>query len=116
MADKLKLGVAALIVIAGSAGVYWLNDASALLRAAIVVLSVVGAGAVALASAPGQLAWQFAVGTRAEVRKVVWPTRKETVQATLVVIVMVIIVGLYLWLLDVFSFWAIYDLILRASR
>ena len=65
---------------------------------------------------PGQLAWQFAVGTRAEVRKVVWPTRKETVQATLVVIVMVIIVGLYLWLLDVFSFWAIYDLILRASR
>ena len=116
MADKLKLGLAALIVIAGIAGFYWLNDASALLRAAIVVLSVVGAGAVALASEPGQLAWQFAVGTRAEVRKVVWPTRKETVQATLVVIVMVIIVGLYLWLLDVFSFWAIYDLILRASR
>ena len=116
MADKLKLGLAALIVIAGIAGFYWLNAASALLRAAIVVLAVVSAGAVGLASGPGQLAWQFAVGTRAEVRKVVWPTRKETVQATLVVIVMVIIVGLYLWLLDVFSFWAIYDLILRASR
>ena len=68
MADKLKLGLSVLIVIAGITGFYWLNDASALLRAAIVVRSVVGAGAGALASAPGQLAWQFAVGTRAEVR------------------------------------------------
>ena len=117
MADKLKLGLSVLIVIAGITGFYWLGeDESVLLRAAIVVVAVVGAGAVALASAPGQLAWQFAAGARAEVRKVVWPTRKETVQATLVVIVMVILVGLYLWLLDVFSFWAIYDLILRASR
>ena len=116
MADKLKLGLSVLIVIAGITGFYWLNDASVLLRAAIVVVAVVGAGAVALASEPGQLAWQFAVGARAEVRKVVWTTRKETVQATLVVIVMVILVGLYLWLLDIFSFWAIYDLILGASR
>jgi len=115
VADKLKLALSALIVIAGITGFYWLGDASVLLRAGVVIVGIIAASAVALASAPGQAAWQFAVGARAEVRKVIWPTRKETIQATLVVIVMVILVGLYLWLLDVLSFWAIYDLILGAS-
>jgi preprotein translocase subunit SecE len=46
------------------------------------------------------------------VRKVVWPTRRETAQSTMIVIVMVFIVGIYLWLLDALSFWAIYDLAL----
>ena len=50
--------------------------------------------------------------TRTEVRKVVWPTRRETAQSTMIVIVMVFIVGIYLWLLDALSFWAIYDLAL----
>ncbi|MEA3290804.1 MAG: preprotein translocase subunit SecE, partial [Pseudomonadota bacterium] len=49
---------------------------------------------------------------RGEVRKVVWPTRREAAQVTLVVIVMVILAGLYMWLLDAISFYVIYDLLL----
>jgi preprotein translocase subunit SecE len=76
------------------------------------VAGVIGAAAIALTSESGRSAWQFGVATRTEVRKVVWPTRRETAQSTMIVIVMVFIVGIYLWLLDALSFWAIYDLTL----
>ena len=116
MLDKLKLTGAVLVVVAGVAAFYWLGEASSLLlRAGIVIVSVLAAAAITLTSAPGQAAWQFAVGARTEVRKVVWPTRRETVQGTLVVIVMVIVIGIYLWLLDTMSFWLIYDMILGVS-
>jgi len=110
--DKLKLSAAALIVVAGIAGFYLLAEQSVLLRAGVVIVSVIAAAGVALTSEPGQAAWAFAIGSRLEVRKVVWPTRRETVQGTLVVVAMVIVLGLYLWLLDAVLFWAVYDLIL----
>lgn len=51
-------------------------------------------------TAPGRVLWQFASDARMEVRKVVWPSRQETLQTTLIVIVMVLIVGIILWLFD----------------
>jgi preprotein translocase subunit SecE len=59
-----------------------------------------GAAAVALQTERGRALWQFASDARMEVRKVVWPSRQETLQTTLVVIVMVLIVGIILWLFD----------------
>ncbi|MDH3377112.1 MAG: preprotein translocase subunit SecE [Gammaproteobacteria bacterium] len=112
MLDNLKLIGAGLVIVAGIAGYYLLGDQSVLVRAGIVIVSVIAAGGLALTSAPGQAAWEFAVGSRLEVRKVVWPTLRETHQGTLVVIVMVIIVGIYLWILDALSFWVIYELVL----
>lgn len=116
MVDKLKLVGAALIVVAGIAGFYVLGESSVLLRAGVVIISVIAAAGVALMSGPGQSAWAFATGARMEVRKVVWPTRRETAQGTLVVVAMVILVGLYLWLLDRVLLWAVYDLILGARN
>ena len=104
-----------LIVVAGIAVFYYLQDQSVLLRAGIVIVSVIAGLAVALFSTPGQEAWEFAKGSRLEVRKVVWPTRRETIQATIVVMVMVVIVGLYLWLLDTVLFWVVYGLVLGTS-
>ena len=112
MVDNLKLIAAVVVIIAGIAVFYAFGDMSALLRALIVVVSVVVAGGIALTSTPGKNAWQFTIGTRAEIRKVIWPSRRETMQTTLVVILMVLVVGIYLWLLDALSFWAIYDLVL----
>ena len=100
MVDNLKLIAAGVVIIAGIAVFYAFGDMSALLRALIVVVSVVVAAGVALTSMPGKNAWQFAIGTRAEIRKVIWPSRRETMQSTLVVILMVLVVGIYLWLLD----------------
>jgi preprotein translocase subunit SecE len=55
---------------------------------------------VAATTAQGKAAWEFAADARVELRKVVWPTRKETVQMTLVVVVMVIVVAIFLWIVD----------------
>ncbi len=110
--DKLKLLASGLAVVAAVALFYILGDSSALIRALVVVVGVIAAAGIALTSDPGRSVWQFALATRTEVRKVVWPTRRETAQSTMVVILMVLVVGIYLWLLDALSFWAIYDLTL----
>jgi preprotein translocase subunit SecE len=98
--DRVKLVVAAVLLIAGIYGFYYFAGYSTLLR--VVGLLVVGgiAVAVALQTAQGRRLWQFAGDARTEVRKVVWPTRQETMQTTLVVIVMVLILGIILWLFD----------------
>jgi preprotein translocase subunit SecE len=59
-----------------------------------------GAVALALTSQPGRKLWRFASDSRMEVRKVVWPTRQETIQTTLIVMVMVFLLGILLWLFD----------------
>ncbi len=112
VADKLKLTLAALVIVAALALFYTLGEGSSLIRALIVVAGVIIAAGIALTSEPGRAAWQFALATRTEVRKVIWPTRRETAQSTMIVILMVLVVGIYLWLLDALSFWAIYDLAL----
>lgn len=97
----------------GVAAFYYLGDQwSVLLRAGIVIVSVIGGLAVALMSGPGQAAWEFSKSARTEVRKVVWPTRKETLQSTGIVLLLVILVGIYLFFVDKIMFWVIYDLIL----
>ena len=97
----------------GLAAFYYMGDqASNLLKAGVVIVSVVAALAVALMSGPGQAAWEFSKSARTEVRKVVWPTRKETIQATGIVLLLVILVGIYLFLVDKIMFWVIYDIIL----
>jgi preprotein translocase subunit SecE len=98
--DTVKLVVAALLLIAGIYGFYYFAGYSTLLRV-VGLLVVVGiASAVALMTEPGRRLWHFAGDARTEVRKVVWPTRQETLQTTLIVIVMVLILGIILWLFD----------------
>ena len=112
MIDKVKLAAAVLIVVLGIAGFYYFDEQSMLLRAGMVVVTVIAGLGVALLSGPGQAAWEFAKGARLELRKVVWPTRRETVQGTGMVLLMVILIGIYLWIMDTILFWVIYDLVL----
>ena len=114
--DKVKVFGAIFILVAGIAAFYTLEASSDLLRVGLLIVSVIAAAAVALASAPGQRAWEFAKSARVEFRRIVWPARKDTVQTTLIVIVMVILIGLFLWMLDRISFWFIYDLFLNLRR
>lgn len=113
--DKLKLAGAAAIILIGLAAFYYLGDQSNLTRAGIVIVSVIAALAVALTSGPGQAAWEFSKSARTEVRKVVWPTRRETIQATGIVLLLVILVGVYLFFVDKIMFWVIYDIILGTT-
>jgi preprotein translocase subunit SecE len=63
------------------------------------------AAVVAFTSLQGRLLWKFIQGARVELNKVVWPTREETIQTTLVVLVVALIGGVFFWLLDLFLLW-----------
>ncbi len=91
----------------GIAGFYYWSDESLLLRVVgLLVLSAV-ALFVAAQTEKGRTAWEFVRESHTEVRKVVWPTRKETVQTTLIVIAMVGLVAIILWLLDGLLAWLV---------
>jgi preprotein translocase subunit SecE len=98
--DTLKLLVAVVLLVAGI-GVFYIFEEHSLLLRVLGLLAVVGiAVAVALQSVPGRKVWDFASDARTEVRKVVWPSRQETIQTTLIVFAMVLLIGIMLWLFD----------------
>ena len=103
--DTAKLAFAVLIVLAGLVAYYYFGDTSALLRTLGVLLAVALAAVVALTSLQGKTLWKFIQGARVELGKVVWPTREETIQTTLVVLVVAMFGGVFFWLLDLFLLW-----------
>jgi len=109
--DTFKLMTALLVLIAGLVGFYYFEGESQLLR----VLGILGMAAVAFGiaatSEPGRRGLGFVRDARIEVRKVVWPTRQETLQTTIAVIIMVIVVAIMLWLIDMFLGWGITKLL-----
>ena len=105
--DLLKLVVAALVVIAAVVGFYLFDEQSAPLRVAGLLVATGGAAWIGLQTGPGRKFWSFLQDAQLEVRKVVWPTRQETVQTTLLVIGVAILAALILWALDALLGWAI---------
>ena len=100
MADKIKLFVAFLLVVAGIAGFYYLSDSAAVLRLASVLAGLLLATGMALSSGPGRVFFAFGKDSVAEAKRVVWPSRKETLQTTGVVILFAITMALFLWAVD----------------
>jgi preprotein translocase subunit SecE len=105
-ADKAKLTVAILVVIAGVAGYYVLADRPAWLRWTAVAASLVLAALVLAFSRYGHEFRQFVELARIELRKIVWPSRQETGMTTLVVFIFVVVAGIFFWLLDLGLAWA----------
>ncbi len=104
--DTLKLLVAGGILVGGIFGYYYYPDVSVLFRAIGVLLAFAAGVAVALQSTRGQELMRFVQGSRVELRKVVWPTREETIQTTVTVLVFALIMGVFFWLLDMFLLYA----------
>lgn len=105
--DTIKLIFSLLLLSGGVFAFYYFEEHSLLLRV-LALLVVVGVSvAIVLMTGVGRSLLHFAQDSRTEVRKVVWPTRAETIQTTMVVFFMVIIMGIILWLLDMFLFWAV---------
>jgi len=98
--DTVKLALAVLILLAGLVSYYYFGSSAVLLRAFGVIVAVAAGLGVVFTSFQGQLLWKFIQGARVELRKVVWPTREETIQTTLVVLVFALIGGVFFWLLD----------------
>lgn len=105
--DTFKISLAVIILAAGIVGFYYFASQLVVFRAlGLLVVGGISLGIFA-SSKLGRWVWRFLMDSRTEVRKIVWPSRKETTQVTLVVLAMTVIVGISLWLLDMFLGWAI---------
>jgi preprotein translocase subunit SecE len=111
-ADKLKLVLVGLLVVAAVAGFYVLAPQGALAQWGVLLLGLAAAVVLFLLSLPGRELVAFGGDAWREVKKVVWPTRKESTQMTLYVFAFVVIMALFLWLTDKTLEWVFYDLIL----
>lgn len=105
--DWLKWLISFVFLLAGLVGNHYYSEVSLPIRTLgwLVLLAI--SGLVASRTQKGKLFIDFFRDSRAELRKVVWPTREETMQTTLIVVVMVIILAIVLWGLDGVLVWAI---------
>jgi preprotein translocase subunit SecE len=100
MLDKIKLGLSVLIIGVGISGFYLLAESPQVVRVAAFMLALVIAALVAWTSVPGKVFVVYARESVIETRKVVWPTRKETMQSTGLVLAFVFVMAVFLWGVD----------------
>ena len=115
-ADKAKLGVAALLLVGSIVAFYALGKQDLWLRVLALLAMIAGAVVVFFTSEPGKQLIAFGRDSVREVKKVVWPTRKEAVQMTGYVFAFVFVMALFLWLTDKTLEWVLYDLVLGWRR
>jgi preprotein translocase subunit SecE len=111
-ADKAKVGAAVALVIVALAAFYLLGRQGQLAQWGALIVGLIAAVAVFLTSEPGKEFIAFGRDSVKEVKKVVWPTRKESIQMTAYVFGFVVIMAVFLWLTDKTLEWTFYDLIL----
>jgi len=114
--DKIKIILALLAVIAGVVGFYVLSDKATAVRAGVLVVGLLVAIALGWTSAAGRDLMNFSKEAIRETKKVVWPTRRETLQMTAIVFVFVLVMALFLWSTDKVLEVVLYDLILGWKR
>ena len=115
-ADKAKLAMAAVLVVGAIAAFYLLGQKDMWLRVVALLALLAAAVAMFFVSEPGKQLIGFGRDSVREVRKVVWPTRKEAIQMTGYVFAFVVVMALFLWLTDKTLEWVLYDLILGWKR
>ncbi|WP_431274989.1 preprotein translocase subunit SecE [Variovorax ureilyticus] len=111
-ADKAKLATAVVLVVAAIAAFYLLTRQGALVQWGALLVGLAAAVGVFASSEGGRQLWAFGRDSWREVKKVVWPTRKEAIQMTAYVFAFVAIMSIFLWLTDKTLEWVFFDLIL----
>lgn len=114
--DKAKLGLAVVLVVASLAGFYLLAKQGQVAQWGALIAGLVAAVVVFVSSELGKRFVGFGRDSWREVKKVVWPARKEAMQMTAYVFVFVVVMALFLWLTDKTLEWVFYDLILGWKR
>lgn len=115
-ADKAKLGLAAALVLASLVGFYLLAKQGQVAQWGALIAGLVAAVVVFLSSELGRQFLAFGRDSVREVKKVVWPARKEAMQMTAYVFAFVVVMALFLWLTDKTLEWVFYDLLLGWKR
>ncbi len=111
-ADRAKLGAAALLVVGAIAAFYLLRAQGSVAQWGALIVGLVAAVGVFLTAEAGRQLIAFGRDAWREVGKVVWPTRKESIQITAYVFVFVVVMAIFLWLTDKTLEWVFYDLLL----
>ena len=105
--DRYKWALIFLILLTAVVTNYLMRDLAWALQAAAGIVLVMLLLGVAGATSQGQRAWGFIKSSKTELRKVVWPTRPETIQTTLVVVAMVVVIAIILWGVDSLFYWGV---------
>ena len=115
-ADKAKLALAAALVVGAVVAFYMLGQRDLWLRVVALIVLLIVAAATFFTSEPGKQLIAYGKDSIREVKKVVWPTRKEALQMTGYVFAFVVVMALFLWLTDKTLEWLLYDLVLGWKR
>jgi preprotein translocase subunit SecE len=116
MVDRIKIGLAAALLVAGLVGFYYYAALPLVARVAMVLAGIAAGVAVGWFSAPGRVLVEFARESVTEVKKMVWPTRKESFQIAAAVFGFVVAMAVFLWIVDKVLELTLYDLILGWKR
>jgi preprotein translocase subunit SecE len=111
-ADKAKLAAAVLLLLAGFVGFYLLTAQGGLVQWGVLLVALAAAAGVVAVSDVGRRFMAYGKDSWKEVKKVVWPTRRESMQMTAYVFAFVFVMALFLWLTDKTLEWVMYDLVL----
>jgi preprotein translocase subunit SecE len=111
-ADKAKLGLAVALVLGSLVGFYLLARQGQIVQWGALLAGLIAAVVVFMTAETGKQFVAFGRDSVREVRKVVWPTRKEAIQMTAYVFAFVFVMALFLWLTDKTLEWVFYDLLL----
>lgn len=114
--DKMKLGLAVALLLGGLVAFYALSKQGPYAQWAALLVLLAGAVATFFASSVGMSLIAYGQESVREMRKVVWPTRKEAGQMTGYVFAFVVVMALFLWLTDKTLEWVLYDLVLGWKR
>ena len=115
-ADKAKLGLAVVLAIASFLGFYLLAKQGQIAQWGALIAGLAAAVVVFMTSELGKQFLSFGRDSVREVKKVVWPARKEAMQMTAYVFAFVVVMALFLWLTDKTLEWVFYDLLLGWKR
>jgi preprotein translocase subunit SecE len=110
--DRVKVGLAIAVFLAGMIAYYALDKQPGYVRTAVLLAGLAAALGIAWFSGPGQRFVAFGRESWSETRRVVWPTQKETLQTTGIVIAFALVMALFLWLVDKSLEWILYDIVL----
>jgi preprotein translocase subunit SecE len=105
--DTALMALSILVLFAGIVAFYWYDEDNLALRLGMVAGGLVVSGGLLWISWYGREFRQFAQAARVELRKVVWPSREDTVRTTVMVILFAIAMGLFFWILDMILTWLI---------
>jgi len=107
VSDIVKLVFSTVFIVAGLVAFYSFADFQLLYRVLGLIGITASAVAISFTTAKGRSVWGFMLEAKQEFKRIVWPTKDEAIRTTLLVFLMVFVVGLILWLLDMFLFWGV---------